>query len=220
MVLVAPRSAKLVEAQGRAVHAAGRLRVRAARLPHDAAAVEGGHRLLAGRRSATRSSGIGVGFAGTPASHSLTGSVPVQRVGHGVGHRRPAARPRRRDHAVDLRRAADRRLRVGRWRRDRRAPASTVDHDNVQSRADQVVLERRRHRRAVPAVPRPDHRRRPSRRSSTGDTGPTPPASSRSCSARRSCSSCSPKRDDEQRLLAEYAREDAAAVPEVASGAT
>ena len=29
-----------------------------------------------------------------------------------------------------------------------------------------------------------------------------------------------PKRDDEQRLLAEYAREDAAAVPEVASGAT
>ena len=30
---------------------------------------------------------------------------------HGLGHRRPPARPRRRDHAVDLRRPADRRLR-------------------------------------------------------------------------------------------------------------
>ena len=29
--------------------------------------------------------GIGVGFAGTPASHSLTGSVPVQRVGMASG---------------------------------------------------------------------------------------------------------------------------------------
>ena len=63
--------------------------------------------------------GIGVGLAGTPASHSLTGSVPVKRVGHGLGHRRPAARPRRRDHAVDLRRAPDRRLRGRRGRRDR-----------------------------------------------------------------------------------------------------
>ena len=38
----------------------------------------------------------------------------------GVRHGRPAARPRRRDHAVDLRRAAHRRLRRGRRRRDRR----------------------------------------------------------------------------------------------------
>jgi hypothetical protein len=29
--------------------------------------------------------GIGVGFAGTPASHSLTGSVPVQRAGMASG---------------------------------------------------------------------------------------------------------------------------------------
>ena len=54
--------------------------------------------------------GIGVGFAGTPASHSLTGSVPVRARRHGVGHRGPAARPRRRDHAVDPRGAAHRRL--------------------------------------------------------------------------------------------------------------
>ena len=64
--------------------------------------------------------GIGIGFAGTPASHSLTGSVPVKRVGHGLGHRRPPARPRRGDHAVDLRRAAGRRLREGGQRRHRR----------------------------------------------------------------------------------------------------
>ena len=35
--------------------------------------------------SATRSSAIGVGFAGTPASHSLTGSVPVTRAGMASG---------------------------------------------------------------------------------------------------------------------------------------
>nr|WP_243687026.1 hypothetical protein [Methanobacterium formicicum] len=29
--------------------------------------------------------GIGVGLAGTPASHSLTGSVPVKRVGMASG---------------------------------------------------------------------------------------------------------------------------------------
>ena len=29
--------------------------------------------------------GIGVGFAGTPASHSLTGSVPVKRAGMASG---------------------------------------------------------------------------------------------------------------------------------------
>ena len=33
--------------------------------------------------------GAGVGFAGTPASHSLTGAVPVRRVGHGVRDGRP-----------------------------------------------------------------------------------------------------------------------------------
>ena len=42
--------------------------------------------------------GIGVGLAGTPASHSFTGSVPVRRVGHGVWHGRSAARPGRRAH--------------------------------------------------------------------------------------------------------------------------
>jgi hypothetical protein len=66
------------------VHAAGRLRVRAAELPHDAPALEErqpywqvglGYALL----------GIGVGLFGTPASHSLTASVPVGRVGMASG---------------------------------------------------------------------------------------------------------------------------------------
>ena len=47
--------------------------------------MEGGQPVLAGRPSATRSSALGVGFAGTPASHSLTGSVPVQRAGMASG---------------------------------------------------------------------------------------------------------------------------------------
>ena len=49
MVVVAPRSAKLVEAKRRAAYAALRLRVRAARLPDDAAPLEGGHLVLEGR---------------------------------------------------------------------------------------------------------------------------------------------------------------------------
>jgi MFS family permease len=84
MVLVAPRSAKLVERQG----------ARLTMLTGYAFALLGfltmlllwqenssywqvglGYALI----------GIGVGFAGTPASHSLTGSVPVRRVGMASG---------------------------------------------------------------------------------------------------------------------------------------
>src|SRR3977135_3331438 len=37
--------------------------------------------------------GIGVGFAGTPASHSLTGSVPVKRAGMAAGTACPEHEP-------------------------------------------------------------------------------------------------------------------------------
>src|SRR5215211_8952810 len=47
--------------------------------------------------------GIGVGFAGTPASHSLTGSVPVRRAGMASGTA-DLQRSRWRHHAVDPRR--------------------------------------------------------------------------------------------------------------------
>ena len=110
MVVVAPRSAKLVERNGAQADAAVRLRLRAARLPDDAAALEGGHPLLEGRarlrvrrhrRRARRDAGIAL-------AHRL-GAGEAGR--DGLRHRRPPARSRRRDHAVDLRRAADRGLR-------------------------------------------------------------------------------------------------------------
>ena len=50
----------------------------------------------------------------------------------GIGNGRPAARPRWSDHAVDLRRAADGRLRGGGGDGDRRSRARTIS-DSVQS---------------------------------------------------------------------------------------
>ena len=84
MVLVAPRSAKLVESRGARFDPALRLRLRAARLPHHAAPLEGGHPVLEGgtglrlRRDRRR-----------PCRHSRIalsdGSVPVSRAGMASG---------------------------------------------------------------------------------------------------------------------------------------
>ena len=127
--------------------------------------------------------GIGIGFAGTPASHSLTGSVPVKRVGHGVGHRRPPARSRRGDHAVDLRRAAGRRLRGG----GNAAIAASPQASNVTSSVQSELTKSfagaepsRQQYRSTPTRSSP----RPRRRSSRATSGPTWPASSPCCSAR------------------------------------
>ncbi len=84
MVLVAPRSAKLVEAYGARLTLltgyvfcllgfAAMLLLWDEGSPYWQVAV--GYALV----------GIGVGFAGTPASHSLTGSVPVKRAGMASG---------------------------------------------------------------------------------------------------------------------------------------
>jgi DHA2 family multidrug resistance protein-like MFS transporter len=84
MVLVAPRSAKLVEARGaRFTLLSGYVFLLLAFLSM----------LLLWRSDSSYWEiglayafiGIGVGFAGTPASHSLTGSVPVQRAGMASG---------------------------------------------------------------------------------------------------------------------------------------
>jgi DHA2 family multidrug resistance protein-like MFS transporter len=84
MVLIAPRSAKLVGAKGaRFTLLVGYLFCLLGFLVMLALWKEGasyweialGYALV----------GIGVGFAGTPASHSLTGSVPVQRAGMASG---------------------------------------------------------------------------------------------------------------------------------------
>ena len=73
--------------------------------------------------------GIGVGLR-RHAGVALADRLGAGQAGrHGFGHRRPAARPRRRDHAVDPRRAAHRRLRRGRDGGDRRRPNK---HDHRQ----------------------------------------------------------------------------------------
>ena len=71
-----------------------------------------GYALVGHRRRLRRHAGVAL-------AHRLRAGQPGR---HGVGHGRPAARPRRRVHAVDLRRAADRRLCRG--RRRRRWPAT------------------------------------------------------------------------------------------------
>ena len=90
--------------------------------------------------------GAGVGFAGTPASHSLTGSVPVRAGRDGLGHGRPAARPRWGDHAVDPRRAADGGLRHGgREGASANAPNRARVTTSGRERADEVLRQRRGH---------------------------------------------------------------------------
>ena len=84
MVLVAPRSAKLVERQGaRLTMLTGYVFIFLGFLTMFLLWNEGIPYWLVGLAYAFM--GIGVGFAGTPASHSLTGSVPVTRAGMASG---------------------------------------------------------------------------------------------------------------------------------------
>jgi MFS transporter, DHA2 family, multidrug resistance protein len=84
MVLVAPRSAKLVDARGaRVTLLTGYFFCLVGFLTMLLAWNEGISYWSVGLAYAMV--GIGVGFAGTPASHSLTGSVPVQRAGMASG---------------------------------------------------------------------------------------------------------------------------------------
>jgi MFS transporter, DHA2 family, multidrug resistance protein len=84
MVLVAPRSARLVEARGaRTTLLIGYVFLMAAFLWMFFVWGEGSPYWKVGIAYAFI--GIGVGFAGTPASHSLTGAVPVNRAGMASG---------------------------------------------------------------------------------------------------------------------------------------
>ena len=84
MVLVAPRSAKLIETRGaRFTLLAGYVSLFIAFAWMLLFWSEGSPYWQVG--VAYMLIGIGVGFAGTPASHSLTGSVPVQRAGMASG---------------------------------------------------------------------------------------------------------------------------------------
>ena len=84
MIAAAPGLGPAHRAVRIACDPAHRLRVPAGRLPRDAGDVDGhvGLRVVA---LAFVLMGIGVGLSGTPASHSLTGSVPVHRAGMASG---------------------------------------------------------------------------------------------------------------------------------------
>ena len=97
---------------------------------------------------------------------------------HGLRHGRSSARSRRRDHAVDLRRAPDGRVCVGDGGADRGVGQGR--HASTQAALTKSFDERGGRRAATPAVRGRDHRRRRSRRSSTATTGHTRPAWSRS----------------------------------------
>ncbi len=84
MVIVAPRSAKLVEAKGaRSTLLVGYVFCLGGFVVMLLLWGDGSHYWQVGLAYALV--GIGVGFAGTPASHSLTGSVPVTRAGMASG---------------------------------------------------------------------------------------------------------------------------------------
>ena len=208
MVLIAPRSAKLVESHGaRFTLLVGYVFCLLGFVTMLLLWDEGAAYWQVGLGYAFV--GAGVGFAGTPASHSLTGSVPGHPGRHGVGHGGPPARPGRRHHAVDPRRAAHCRLRGGRRRCHRRRRPTPTRSPTACSRSC-------RSRSRAP-------------RTSPSSTRSTPTRSSR----RPKTSFLDgadwayiagivaivlgailvffmfPKKDDEVRLLAQYAEEDA-----------
>ena len=111
--------------------------------------------------------GIGVGFAGTPASHSLTGSVPVRRAGMASG----TADLQRDLGGAIMQSIFGALLTAGYAAAAAAAIAAAPEHDAGQRQrpepADQVVRRRRGGRPAVPAVRRARSSPRPSSRSST-----------------------------------------------------
>ena len=135
--------------------------------------------------------GIGVGFAGTPASHSLTGSVPVPTRRHGFGHRRSPTGSRWCDHAVDLRGAAHRGLRVGRSDTIAASPNASDVTDTTQSALTKSFSSAANLASDYPPQTANAIIAGARRRSSTARTGRTSPDSSPSSWAPRSCSSCS-----------------------------
>ena len=156
MVLVAPRSAKIVEAHGaRFTLLFGYAFVLLGFLTmlllwkEDVALLEGRPRLRVRRhrRRARRHARLAL-------AHRLRAG---QARRDGVGNCRPAARPRRGDDAVDLRRAAHRGLRHRCGGGDRRLGQDS--HGQRPEPAHEVVRRRRGGRAAVSAVRDPDHGR-------------------------------------------------------------
>ena len=150
MVLVAPRSAKLVEARG----------ARFTLLTGYAFCLLGFLTMLLLWRDGIAywkvalgyaCMGIGVGFAGTPASHSLTGSVPVKRAGMASG----TADLQRDLGGAIMQSILGALLTAGYASAVAKAIAASPNASQVSDhgadRAGEVVLERRERRAAVPA---------------------------------------------------------------------
>ena len=191
MVIVAPRSAKLVEARG----------ARFTLLIGYVFCLLGFLTMLLLWKDGIPYWKVGLGYALRGRRRRLRRHARLaladrlgagQARGDGVGHRRPAARPRRRDHAVDPRRAADRRLRLRRARGDRRLAEHGAGHARAckpswrsRSRAPPTSPQQ------LPAVRRRDHRGGEDLVRLRRQVGLHAPASSRSCSVPRSCSSAS-----------------------------
>ena len=210
MVLVAPRSAKLVEARGaRFTLLVGYVFCLLGFLTMLLLWKEGISYWKVGLGYALV--GIGVGFAGTPASHSLTGSVPVKRAGMASG-----TADLQRDLGGAIMQSILGALLTAGYAAAiaaRRSPASPNKRqvtDSVQSQLTKSFAGAEAIAAAVPAVREPDHGGRARRRSSTATSGPTPPASSRSCSAPRSSSSSSRSRRTRSACSPSYHAEDAA----------
>ena len=159
MVLAAPRSAKLVEARGaRFTLLCGYVFVMLGFLTMLLLWKEHIAYWKVGLGYAFVGVGVGLaGHAGLALAHGL-GARQARR--HGLRDGGPPARPRRRAHAVDLRRAADGRVRE-RSRRDDRGLGEQGRDEQHRKRTDEVVLQCRRPGQALPRIaPAHDHRRR------------------------------------------------------------
>ena len=103
--------------------------------------------------------GLGVGLAGTPASHSLTGSVPVRRAGMAS-----ATADLQRDLGGAIMQSILGALLAAGYaaaftKQIAASPNASDVSSSVESAAHEVVLERGEHREPVPAVREADHQR-------------------------------------------------------------
>ena len=187
MVVVAPRSAKLVEARGaRFTLLCGYVFLFAAFLWMLLLWTEGAPYWQIA--VAYIFIGAGVGLAGTPASHSLTGSVPVTRAGMASG-----TADLQRDLGGAIMQSIFGALLTAGYAAS--VSSQIAASDKTRHRLDagcahEVVLECRGRGRAASAVLERDHRRREVA-FFTATTGRTRRVWSRSCSAPFSSSSCS-----------------------------
>ena len=156
----------------RSHHVAHRLRLLLPRLPHDVGALERSQPLLAHRprlcvhrrrRRLRRHARVAL-------THRFGAGVACR---HGVGNRRPPARPRRRHHAIDHGRAADGWLCDCDRDCDRGLPGPEAGHRSSPGRAREVVRERIC--RPPSSIRSTRHRSspRPGSRSSTARSGRT-----------------------------------------------